>query len=124
MLDVIAGPGRNRADDLFHAMEAIKPQNIDGTVLMNRHNRQKRPNGRYLRAKCGQNLNQVAKGLIVWNQPNLSSALHSVPTLGNTTYARRDHWHEGSRASGGQHGSELRSQDLSSSRIRRIKAVD
>jgi hypothetical protein len=38
---------------------------------MNRHNRQKRPNGRYLRAKCGQNLNQVAKGLIVWNQPEL-----------------------------------------------------
>jgi hypothetical protein len=36
---------------------------------MNRHNRQKRPNGRYLRAKCGQNYNQVAKGLIVWNQP-------------------------------------------------------
>jgi hypothetical protein len=36
---------------------------------MNRHNRQKRPNGRYLRAKCGQNLNQVANGLIVWNQP-------------------------------------------------------
>jgi len=24
-----------------------------------------------LRAKCGQNLNQVAKGLIVWNQPEL-----------------------------------------------------
>ena len=50
-------------------MEAIKPQNTDGTVLMNRHNRQKRPTGRYLRAKCGQNLNQVAKGLIVWDQP-------------------------------------------------------
>ena len=49
----------------------FKPQNIDGTVLMNRHNRQKRPNGRYVRAKCGQNLNQVAKGLIVWNQPEL-----------------------------------------------------
>jgi hypothetical protein len=53
----------------------------DGTVLMNRHNRQKRPTGRYLRAKCGQNLNQVANGLIVWNQPNISSALHSVPTF-------------------------------------------
>jgi len=53
-------------------MEAIEPQNIDGTVLMNRHNRQKRPNGRYLRAKCGQNYNQVANGLIVWNQPNTS----------------------------------------------------
>ena len=52
-------------------MEAIKLQNIDDTVLMNRHNRQKRPNGRYLRAKCGQNLNQVANGLIVWNQPEL-----------------------------------------------------
>src|ERR1022692_4022982 len=124
MLEIFGGPDRDRTDDLFHAMEAIKPQNIDGTVLMNRHNRQKRPNGRYLRAKCGQNLNQVAKGLIVWNQPNLSSTLHSVPTLGNTTYARRDHWHAGSRVSGGQYGSELRSQDLSSSRIRRIKAVE
>jgi hypothetical protein len=50
-------------------MECQEPQNIDGTVLTNRHNRQKRPNGHYLRAKCGQNLNQVAKGLIVWNQP-------------------------------------------------------
>jgi hypothetical protein len=39
---------------------------------MNLHNRQKRPKGRYLRAKCGQNLNQVAKGLIVWNQPSTS----------------------------------------------------
>jgi hypothetical protein len=25
-----------------------------------------------LRAKCGQNSNQVAKGLIVWNQPSTS----------------------------------------------------
>jgi hypothetical protein len=33
---------------------------------MNRHDRQKRPTGRYLLAKCGQNLNQVANGLIVW----------------------------------------------------------
>jgi len=37
-----------------------------------RHNRQKRPTGRYLRAKCGQNYNQVANGLIVWNQPEFS----------------------------------------------------
>src|SRR6266700_8210705 len=33
------------------------PQVIDDTVLMSRHNRQKRPNGRYLRAKCGQTYN-------------------------------------------------------------------
>ena len=72
MIELIGGPDRDRTDDLFHAMEAIKPQNVDGTVLMNRHNRQKRPNGRYLRAKCGQNSNQVANGLIVWNQPNTS----------------------------------------------------
>jgi hypothetical protein len=39
---------------------------------MDRNNRQRWPNGRYLRAKCGQNLNQVAKGLIVWNQPKFS----------------------------------------------------
>jgi hypothetical protein len=50
-------------------MECLEPQIIDGTVLMNRHNRQKRSTGRYLRAKCGQNYNQVANGLIVWNQP-------------------------------------------------------
>jgi hypothetical protein len=53
-----------KIDDLFHAMEYLKPQIIDGTVLNNRHNRQKRPTGRYLRAKCGQNYNQVAEGLI------------------------------------------------------------
>jgi hypothetical protein len=69
MTDVIGGPGRDRTDDLFHAMEAIKPQTIDGTILTNRHNRQKRLNWRSLRAKCGQKLNQVASGLIVWNQP-------------------------------------------------------
>jgi hypothetical protein len=40
-------------------------------------------NGRYLRAKCGQNYNQVAKGPIVWNQPNNTSALHSVSPFGN-----------------------------------------
>jgi ribosomal protein S27E len=39
---------------------------------MNRHTRQNRPNGRYLRAKCGQNYNQVANGLIVWNQLSTS----------------------------------------------------
>jgi len=43
----------DRTDDLFHAMEAVLTQIIDGTVLTSR---QKRPNGRYLRAKCGQNM--------------------------------------------------------------------
>ena len=51
-------------------MEAVKPQIVDGTVLTNRQNRQKRPNRRYLRAKCGQEFNQVATGLVVWNQPS------------------------------------------------------
>jgi hypothetical protein len=50
---------------------------IDGTGLKNRQNRQKRPNGHYLRAKCGQNYNQVAKGLIVWDQPK--SIHHDAP---------------------------------------------
>jgi len=72
MLEIFGGPDRDRTDDLFHAMECLKPQNIDGTVLINRHNRQERPSGHYLRAKCGQNSNQVAKGLIVWNQPSTS----------------------------------------------------
>jgi hypothetical protein len=61
---VVGGPDRDRTGDLFHAMEEFKPQNIDGTALTNRHNRQKRLNGRYLRAKCGQPTTQVAKGLI------------------------------------------------------------
>jgi hypothetical protein len=38
----------------------------------NRQNRQKRPRGRYLRAKYGRSLNQMAKGLIVWNQPTFA----------------------------------------------------
>ena len=72
MLEIIGGPDRDRTDDLFDAMECLVPQDIDGTVLMNRHKRHKRPTGHYLRAKCGQDLNQVANGLIVWNQPNTS----------------------------------------------------
>ncbi len=48
------GPDRDRTDDLFHAMEHVKSQMADGKALMSRHNRQNRPNGRYLRAKCGQ----------------------------------------------------------------------
>jgi hypothetical protein len=55
VVERIGGPDRDRTDDLFHAMVRVLRQTIDGTVLMNRHNRQKRPNGRYLRAKCGQN---------------------------------------------------------------------
>jgi hypothetical protein len=70
-IGLFGGPDRDRTDDLFHAI--LEPQNIDGTVFMNRHNRQKRPTGRSLRAKCGQNYNQVANGLIVWNQPKFSS---------------------------------------------------
>jgi len=54
MLEIFGGPDRDRTDDLFHAMEALKTQIIDGTALTSRHSRQKRHNGRYLRAKCGQ----------------------------------------------------------------------
>jgi len=50
-------------------MVRVLGQIIDGTVLTSRYSRQKRPNGRYLRAKCGQNFNQVANGLVVWIQP-------------------------------------------------------
>jgi len=35
----------------------------------------------YLREKCGQNYNQVANGLIVWNQPQLSLS-QSAPIPG------------------------------------------
>jgi hypothetical protein len=50
-------------------METLKPQSIGGTLLTDRHNRQKQPTGCYLRAKCGQDHNQVTKGVIVWYQP-------------------------------------------------------
>ena len=53
---VVGGPDRDRTDDLFHAMEAVLTQIIDGTVLTNRLSWQNRRNGRYLRAKCGQNM--------------------------------------------------------------------
>ncbi len=77
VVDLIGGPGRDRTDDLFHAMEAIKPQVADGTVLTNWQNRQKRPNRRYLRAKCGQKTNQVASGLVVWTGPQISMDFRS-----------------------------------------------
>jgi hypothetical protein len=44
----------HRTDDLFHAMERIKPQIIDGTALTSRHSRQNRHNRRYLLPKCCQ----------------------------------------------------------------------
>ena len=46
--------------------------NIDGTVLTNRHNRQKPSTGRYLRANAGKTTTNVATGVIVWNQPSTS----------------------------------------------------
>jgi hypothetical protein len=70
VIELIGGPDRDRTDDLFHAMIPVNAQIIDGSVLTNRNNRQKRPNRRYLRATCGQNFNQVANGLVVWIQPN------------------------------------------------------
>jgi cytochrome c-type biogenesis protein CcmH/NrfG len=41
------------AMECFHSMERLKPQNIDGTVLINRHNQQKRRSGLILRANAG-----------------------------------------------------------------------
>jgi len=52
-------------------MEWVETQIIDGTVLTNRQNRQKRPDGRYLLPKCCQNPTMRATGLIVWSQPSL-----------------------------------------------------
>ncbi len=54
MIDLIGGPGRDRTDDLFHAMVGIGPQVIDGRALTNRYNRQKRHNWHYLLPKCCQ----------------------------------------------------------------------
>jgi predicted secreted Zn-dependent protease len=47
---------------------------------MNLHKQQKRPSGRYLRAKCWQDLNQVTNGLSVWNEPNGISAAEEYET--------------------------------------------
>jgi len=52
---------------------------------MSWYSRQNRHNRRYLLPKCCQICNQRATGLIVWDQPSISSALHSVPTFGNST---------------------------------------
>ncbi len=46
MLDVIGGPGRDRTDDLFHAMERPEWRFVDGKGVMSRLNRQNRPNWR------------------------------------------------------------------------------
>jgi hypothetical protein len=92
---------------------------------MNRHNRQKRPTGRYLRAKCGQNYNQVANGLIVWNQPSTSRRFIPGQPSAIHRHIQRDRRDTGVPGAGrGHYGSELRSHDLSSCRIRRIKAVE
>jgi hypothetical protein len=61
-MELVGGPDRDRTDDLFHAMEEVQPQIVDGTVLMSRHNRQNRHTGRYLRAKCGQHYNEWPVG--------------------------------------------------------------
>ena len=103
----------------------VMGQIIDGTVLTNRNNRQKRPTGSYLRAKCGQNYNQVATGLIVWNQPTLFSTSAGAATFGNRqAHTKRPLARRVPGAGRGRYGPELRSQDLSSSRIRGIKAVE
>jgi hypothetical protein len=65
------GPGRDRTDDLFHAMVGMKTQIIDGTTLMSRHNRQKRHNWHYLLPKrcqiypAGQRADRVGSAQIV-----------------------------------------------------------
>jgi hypothetical protein len=83
MIEELGGPGRDRTDDLFHAMECIKPQIIDGTALTSRQNRHNRC---YLLPKCCQIHNQRATGLIVWISPILSfpaqaSSLSNEATL-------------------------------------------
>jgi hypothetical protein len=46
MIEMIGGPGRDRTDDLFHAMERLEWRFVDGKGVMSRLNRQKRPNWR------------------------------------------------------------------------------
>ena len=62
MIDLIGGPGRDRTDDLFHAMLWVKAHIIDLMRLMRRINRQNRPNRRYLLPKCYQFFNQWEAG--------------------------------------------------------------
>jgi hypothetical protein len=42
----IGGPGRDRTDDLFHAMERPEWRFVDGKRVMSRLSRQNRPNRR------------------------------------------------------------------------------
>jgi hypothetical protein len=41
-----------RTSDLFRVKKCHESHLVDGAVVINRHNRQKRPSGRYLRQKC------------------------------------------------------------------------
>jgi hypothetical protein len=52
MLDLYGRHDWIRTSDLFRVKKCHKSHVVDGAVVINRHNRQKRPSGRYLRQKC------------------------------------------------------------------------
>ena len=51
---LFGGPGRDRTDDLFHAMLRVLSYVIDGTGLISWKNRQKRHSWQHLLPKCCQ----------------------------------------------------------------------
>jgi len=56
------GPGRDRTDNLFHAMEMQWTHVLDGKELTGRNGRQNRQNWRNLLPICYQNLRVGLKG--------------------------------------------------------------
>ena len=76
MIDLIGGPGRDRTDDLFHAMEFAKPYLADGKGVNSRMSRQKPRKSARLATKmlpkrvlpiCYQT--DLGRGLIAGDQP-------------------------------------------------------
>ncbi len=63
MVELFGGPGRDRTDDLFHAMLRVQPYVIDGAALMSWQNRQNWHNRQYLLPKCCQKIHLRAIGL-------------------------------------------------------------
>ena len=67
------GPGRDRTDNLFHAMEMQWTPVVDGKELTGRNGRQNRQNWRNLLPICYQNLRVGLRADLWGDQPSLSS---------------------------------------------------
>jgi hypothetical protein len=82
---IFGGPDQDRTDDLFHAMEAVRNQNIDGKALINWRSRQNWPNRLYLLPKCPKFLGSGPRADLCGVSPNLSSIRFSHGFLHATT---------------------------------------